>query len=181
MASRVSKIYGDAYVSLQAEEGRLEEAGKETAAMQEVFSKDETLSAFLCHPQITKEQKMDAAERIFRRRVSADMMGLLVIMIKKGRWNEIEETLEYISGQITSLREIGVLKVTSAFPLSEAQKNQIEKKVLKASSYNRLDVSYRTDETILGGLILQMDDRVVDNSIRTKLDSMAKYLSGIQI
>ena len=35
MASRVSKIYGDAYVSLQAEEGRLEEAGKETLAQED--------------------------------------------------------------------------------------------------------------------------------------------------
>lgn len=181
MASRVSKIYGDAYVSLQAEEGRLEEAGKETAAVRDIFSRDRELSAFLCHPQITKEQKTEAAEKIFGKRVSDDMTGLLVIMIRKGRWHEIEETLEYISRQITRLRKIGVLEVTSAFPLSEAQKEQIEKKVLEASSYNRLNVSYRTDERILGGLILQMDDRIVDNSIRTKLDSMAKYLSGIQI
>ena len=69
----------------------------------------------------------------------------------------------------------------SACSLSETQKKKIEKKVLEASSYDRLDVSYTTDETVLGGLILQMDNRVVDSSIRTKLDSMAKYLSKIQL
>ena len=52
---------------------------------------------------------------------------------------------------------------------------------MEASAYQKLDVSYRTDASILGGLILVMDDRVVDSSVRTKLDSMAKHLSKIQV
>lgn len=181
MASRVSRIYGDAYVSLQMEEERLNEAARETAAMQDILKQDEELSQFLCHPQIIKEQKMRTVENIFRNTVSDDMMGFLIIMIQKGRWKEIEETLDYIVQKIKKLQGTGVLKVISACSLSETQKKKIEKKVLEASSYDRLDVSYTTDETVLGGLILQMDNRVVDSSIRTKLDSMAKYLSKIQL
>ena len=64
MASRVSRIYGDAYVSLQMEEERLNEAARETAAMQDILKQDEELSQFLCHPQITKEQKMRTVENI---------------------------------------------------------------------------------------------------------------------
>lgn len=181
MASRVSRIYGDAYVSLQMEEERLDEAKREAAAMQDILKQDEELSQFLCHPQITKEQKMQTVENIFRKTVSNDMVGFLIIMIQKGRWKEIEETLDYVVQKIKKLQGTGVLKVISATSLSEIQKKKIEKKVLEASSYDRLDVSYTTDEAILGGLILQMDDRVVDSSIRTKLDSMAKYLSKIQL
>ena len=83
--------------------------------------------------------------------------------------------------KIKKLEGIGTLKVTSAFPLSKEQKEKIEKKVLSITSYKKLEIHYETDEAIIGGLILNMDDRVVDNSIRTKLTTMGKHLSKIQL
>src|SRR5699024_11378457 len=96
MESRVRRSYGDGYVSMQMEEEILNEAARETAAMQDILKQDEELSQFLCHPQITKEQKMRTVENIFRNAVSDDMMGFLIIMIQKGRCKEIDETLDYI-------------------------------------------------------------------------------------
>ena len=181
MASRVSKIYGDAYVSLKAEEGKRLQAAEEVMAMKEIMKQDEELIAFLCHPQITKKQKMETVENILGGKASDDMMGFLMIIIKKGRWDALEEIFDYILEQLKKLQGIGILSVTSAFPLSQEQKKKIEGKVLEASAYQKLDVSYQTDASILGGLILSMDDRVVDSSVRTKLDSMAKHLSKIQV
>ena len=59
--------------------------------------------------------------------------------------------------------------------------DKILKKVIASSEYQKLEVTYETDKDIIGGLILRMDDRIVDNSIRTKLDSMGRYLSQIQL
>ena len=59
--------------------------------------------------------------------------------------------------------------------------DKILKKVIASSEYQKLEVTYETDKDIIGGLILCMDDRIVDNSIRTKLDSMGRYLSQIQL
>ena len=99
MASRVSKIYGDAYVSLKAEEGKLLQAAEEVMAMKEIMKQDEELIAFLCHPQITKKQKMETVENILGGKASDDMMGFLMIIIKKGRWDALEEIFDYILEQ----------------------------------------------------------------------------------
>ena len=64
---------------------------------------------------------------------------------------------------------------------SQEQKDKILKKVINSSEYKKLEVTYETEKDIIGGLILCMDDRIVDNSIRTKLDSMGRYLSQIQL
>ena len=72
-------------------------------------------------------------------------------------------------------------KAVKAMPLSQEQKDKILKKVIASSEYQKLEVTYETDKDIIGGLILCMDDRIVDNSIRTKLDSMGRYLSQIQL
>ena len=103
-----------------------------------------------------------------------------MIIIKKGRFKEFDGIFTYIISNIKRQLGIGALHVTSAMPLSQEQKDKILKKVIASSEYQKLEVTYETDKDIIGGLILCMDDRIVDNSIRTKLDSMGRYLSQIQ-
>lgn len=181
MASRVSKIYGDAYVSLQVEEKRLAEAMEEVKAVKEIFDTNADLIRFLHHPQITKDEKMKIVEKILKGKVSDDMTGFLMIIINKGRYQEINGIFDYMIEQMKKLQGIGTLQVTSAIPLSKEQKDKIKKRVLSLTSYKELEIIYEIDEAVIGGLILCMDDRVVDNSIRTKLTTMGKHLSQIQL
>ncbi|MBS5119483.1 MAG: ATP synthase F1 subunit delta [Lachnospiraceae bacterium] len=172
MASRVDKIYGDAYISVKTDEDDLLEALEEAKAVKEILDSNTDFVNFLNHPQITKEEKMEAAKNVFDGRVSDDMTGFLMIIIKKGRFKEFDGIFTYIISNIKRQLGIGALHVTSAMPLS---------KVIASSEYQKLEVTYETDKDIIGGLILCMDDRIVDNSIRTKLDSMGRYLSQIQL
>ena len=176
MASRVDKIYGDAYISVKTDEDDLLEALEEAKAVKEILDSNTDFVNFLNHPQITKEEKMEAAKNVFDGRVSDDMTGFLMIIIKKGRFKEFDGIFTYIISNIKRQLGIGALHVTSAMPLSQEQKDKILKKVIASS-----EVTYETDKDIIGGLILCMDDRIVDNSIRTKLDSMGRYLSQIQL
>ena len=177
MASRVDKIYGDAYISVKTDEDDLLEALEEAKAVKEILDSNTDF----VNPQITKEEKMEAAKNVFDGRVSDDMTGFLMIIIKKGRFKEFDGIFTYIISNIKRQLEIGALHVTSAMPLSQEQKDKILKKVIASSEYQKLEVTYETDKDIIGGLILRMDDRIVDNSIRTKLDSMGRYLSQIQL
>lgn len=181
MDSRVSKIYGDAYVSVKAEETDLQKALDEVQAVRSIFCSDPELIRFLCHPQVTKEEKMNTVEKIFQGRVCEDLIGFLMIIIKKGRCKELEEIFGYVAGKIKKLLGIGELHVTSAVPLKKEQKEKIQQKVLESSEYEVLETTYEVDETIIGGLILRMDDRIVDNSISTRLSAMGKHLSQIQL
>lgn len=176
MASRVDKIYGDAYISVKTDEDDLLEALEEAKAVKEILDSNTDFVNFLNHPQITKEEKMEAAKNVFD-----DMTGFLMIIIKKGRFKEFDGIFTYIISNIKRQLGIGALHVTSAMPLSQEQKDKILKKVIASSEYQKLEVTYETDKDIIGGLILCMDDRIVDNSIRTKLDSMGRYLSQIQL
>ena len=58
MASRVDKIYGDAYISVKTDEDDLLEALEEAKAVKEILDSNTDFVNFLNHPQITKEEKM---------------------------------------------------------------------------------------------------------------------------
>ena len=124
---------------------------------------------------------MRILETAFKGRISEDMMGFLLVIVKKDRYRDIMSVLDYILGRMKKKEGIGSLWVASAFELSEGQKKDIVDRMKELTDYREFEVDYEIDEQLIGGLVLRLDDRVIDSSIRTKLQTMGKSLSKIQL
>ena len=160
MAKLVSKTYGDALFELALEEDRLDSLFEESKVIREVFLTNSELIKLLNHPKIDKEEKISIIENIFTDRVSKDMVGFLVLVIKKERQNSILEILDYFIALVKEYKKIGVAYVTTAVEMTDDQKK---------------------DKDIIGGIIIRIGDRVVDNSIKLKLNELSKDLYKIQL
>ena len=55
-------------------------------------------------------------------------------------------------------------------------KAKIEEILLKLTDYKSMEIIYVVDETLIGGLVIHLDDKMIDSSIRTKLDVMKNRL-----
>ncbi|MBO5509858.1 MAG: ATP synthase F1 subunit delta, partial [Lachnospiraceae bacterium] len=127
---------------------------------------------------VAKEDKVKVVKNTFDGRISDDLTGLLVMVVEKNHARDINHILEYFIKQVKEYKKIGVVKVTTATELSDTQKAAVEKRILETTAYESLEVDYHQDKTIIGGMIIRIADRVVDSSIRTKLDGMSKALAG---
>ena len=67
--------------------------------------------------------------------------------------------------------------MTSASVLTAQQKSAIESKLVDTTDYNSMEMNYIVDPTIIGGLIIRIQDRVVDSSIKSQLERMSQTLS----
>lgn len=181
MAKLVSKTYGDAYLSLAEERGNLDSVKDEVLNVRRVFLESRELNQMLSHPKIVKEEKMRILETAFKGRISEDMMGFLLVIVKKDRYHDIISVLDYIIGQMKKKEGIGSLTVASAFTLSKGQKEDIVNRMKELTDYREFEVDYEVDESLIGGLVLRLEDRVIDSSIRTKLQTMGRSLSKIQL
>ena len=181
MAKLVSKVYGDALFETAMEKGVLSDWYEEVQALRGIFAEHADLAQFLNHPQITKEEKVSVAENIFRGRISEGLLGFLVIVIEKGRQNDILPICDYFIDRVKEYKKIGVVKVTSAVLLSEEQKQRVEKRPLETTQYVDLEITYAVDESLLGGLVIRIGDRVVDSSIRTRLEEVKRDLMKLQL
>lgn len=181
MAKLVSKVYGDALFETAMEKGVLSDWYEEVQALRGIFAEHADLAQFLNHPQITKEEKVSVAEKIFHGRISEGLLGFLVIVIEKGRQNDILPICDYFIDRVKEYKKIGMVKVTSAVILSDEQKKRVEKRILETTQYVDLEITYEVDETLLGGLVIRIGDRVVDSSIRAQLDKMKRDLMKIQL
>ena len=105
------------------------------------------------------------------------MVGLFGIMVEKDHGSKIVDVLRYFIRQVKRVKNIGVASVTSAVALTGAQKASIEKRLLETTDFASMEVTYTVDASIIGGLVIRIDDRVVDSSIKTKIETMSKALA----
>lgn len=181
MAKIVSKVYGDALFELALEKQSVDTLYEEAAGIREVLKQNAGLMQLLMHPKISKEEKNSAVKAIFDGRVSEDMTGFLVLIVDKGRADELDAVLGYFLSVVKEYKKIGVVDVVSAAELTGAQKERLCKKILATTDYATLEVNYKVDAALIGGIVIRIGDRVVDASIRTKLSQMEKQLQKIQL
>jgi F-type H+-transporting ATPase subunit delta len=181
MAKLVQTTYGDALFDLAVEESRVDALFDEAEAIIKAFDDNDELGKFLNHPKIKKEEKEEVIKNIFGEFVSKDMTGLLVIMVSKDRQAKIVDTLKYFEEKVKEYKKIGVVSVSTARPLSDEQKERVESRLRDTTDYVSFEITYNVDESLIGGMVIRIGDRVVDSSIKTKIDEIAKNLKKIQL
>lgn len=181
MAKLMEGSYGDALFELALEQNNLDSMAEQVDVLAQTFAENPELLKLLTHPKISKEEKISVIETIFKGRFSDDIVGFLVIITQKDRGAEIEKILSYFQAKVREYKKIGVARVTSAVELSADQKARVEEKLLQQTSYESFEVDYKVDDSLIGGMVIRIGDRVVDSSIRTKLDNMTKNLRKVSL
>ena len=176
MAKLVETTYGEALFELAVQESKVDELCEEAQAVIDIFKDNEDLVNVLKSPKVEKKEKEQLIENIFKKFVSEDITGLLVIMVSKDRQTKIVSTLEYYE-----YKKIGVAYVTTARPLTDNQKLSIVSRLLSTTDYVDFKMNYDIDESLIAGMVIRIGDRVVDSSIKHKIDELTRNLKNIQL
>ncbi len=181
MAKLISATYADALFELAVEENKVDLLYEEAQAVLKSFNENKELISFLNLPKIDNSEKKQTIENIYGKFMSKDMVGFLSIIVEKGRYNSIVSILNYFLAKVKEYKKIGVAYVTSAKELTEDQKKAVLKRLLETTDYVEFEMNYSVDESLLGGLVIRIGDRVVDSSIKTKLFELKRNLLKIQL
>ena len=181
MAKLVSATYGDALFELALENDSIDNLYEEVKSVRQVFLENNELVKLLNHPKIDKDDKIQVMENVFKGRISDDLTGFLILTVKKDRYNDIVSILDYFVAKVKEYKKIGVVYVTTAVQLTQSQKDYVEKRLLETTSYTKFEMNYTVDAGLIGGMVIRIGDRVVDSSIKSKLDAMSRELLKIQL
>lgn len=181
MAKLVSNTYGDALFELALEQNQVDLLWEETKAVSKLIDENQDLTKLMNHPKIVKEEKMDLIEKIFTYGVSKELIGLMRMIVEKGHYKEMQTVFSYFDEKVKEYKNIGTAYVTSAIELSDEQKASIEKKLLETTKYVDFEMHYTVDESLIGGLVIRIGDRVVDSSVKSKLTDLSRELTKIQL
>ncbi len=183
MAKLVSKTYGEALYEAAMESGRDRAVSlmEEIRCVEQILKENPQFDELMKHPGIPKQDKLALVEEIFKGRVSDELAGLLEVVVSKERYKELPGIFAYFTERVKELCGIGTAHVTTAVELDGGQRRAVEEKLLKTSGYREMEMDFEVDASIIGGMVIRINDRVVDSSVRTKLNGLTKQLLQIQL
>ena len=181
MAKLVSKVYGDALFELAVEEDKLTSVWDEVRVISQALKDNPEFLPTLMHPEMSMEDKQKMLKEIFGGKLSPDVMGLLDVMVRKNRIGELGKVLDYFEDRAKERQKIGVVEVSTPIELSDSDRKKVEQRVLEVTDFASLEMNYKVDKSLLGGMVIRIGDQVLDNSIRSKLDAMSRQLASVRL
>lgn len=133
--------------------------------------------ATLTDPNAAATDREMAVSQIIPRGAAPEVSNFVRLLARNGDLRLLDEVVRRVQGYVPSLDSASNVVVTSAQDLNEDEKRRLEDK-LSADYGEGLTVRYETDPDILGGLRIQVGDRVLDYSVASRLDAMRARLVG---
>lgn len=167
--------------SLALENDKLDTIWEEVRMTRQILSENLTFVKTICHPEITKQDQIKLLDDAFKGKVSDEVMGFFHVLADKKRLKELDAVLEYFDRSAKEYKKIGVVYVTVPMELTKAQQDKIRERILEVSSYETLEMHVETDASLLGGMVIRIGDEILDNSIRSKMEHMARKINQIKM
>jgi F-type H+-transporting ATPase subunit delta len=176
--SGVPGRYASALFELAAEDKATEEVGRQLTDFGSALDQSEELRRLVRSPVYSSDDQIAALEGVARQLgLTGTTLNFLKLAAKNRRLSALPEMIKaYATILATSKGEIAG-EVTSAEPLNPAQLSDL-KAALKSSLGRDVVLSTRVDSSILGGLIVKVGSRMMDNSLKTKLQSLKTAMKG---
>ena len=171
----VDLTYGSALYQAAAELGKKDLILEEAFQVLEVFENEPDFYKFFTYPAISAVEKKEVLSNVFEGRICQELLNLLYVLVDKGRTARYEKIIKAYKDMVD--REEGVTygTVYSVEPLTEAQIKKMEEQLTKLISQDtRLE--NRLDASLIGGVKILVDGRIIDASIRKRLDDLSSKL-----
>jgi F-type H+-transporting ATPase subunit delta len=152
-----------------------------TSALGEASSKlsgDKKLAAVLADTGKPAAGRAAALEKALPKNLPVEVLNLLKLMAENGDIGLVDEVAGRL-GQIATGQAISrKAEITSAVALSDEEKEQIRKR-LTAEHGEGLVFTFDVDPALLGGLRVRVGDRLIDNSVASRLATLRESLSSV--
>lgn len=178
MAELVSKTYSEALFDVAVEENCIDKISSELEFIVETFKAHPEFFELFRTPQINVEERKNIVLEVFGDNISQEVQNFIKILLDKGRGSAFLSIKEAFDKLVSDYRGEVAAVVESAVALSEDQLSSLAEKLSQATG-KKIVLENNVNPDILGGLIVKVGDKVVDGSVKMKLNEMKDNLAQI--
>lgn len=171
----VAMTYGNALFAAAQDLGKLNEIREEIEAVQEIFEKEKDYYQLLNSPAISTRNKKDLIAGVFDGKVCTEVLSFLYILIDKNRLTQFERIVRIYDEELNKAEGFGSGEIYSALPLTDEQLEKFEVETGKLLK-ERIKLTNIIDESLIGGVKVQVDGKVVDASLKGRLNSLTRQI-----
>ena len=172
--ARLAGRYAKSLLDLATEQGQLEAVYADMKYIQAACDASSEFVNMLRSPIIKADQKNSIINEVLKNNVGVLTNSFTVLLVKKGRELELPEMATAFIEQYNEIKGIHQVTLTTAVVVSEDIKKSIEQKVKSAAHFTTIELTTKTDESLIGGFVLEFNNNLVDASIARDLKDIKK-------
>jgi len=170
-----ARVYAEALFEVGRDKGKLDTLQQQLTQFADEVDRNRELQVFFFSPYLSTAEKQEGIERAITG-AEPELVNFLELLVDKHRMTEIFRIRrEFDELWKQENRRLDVT-VTSAVELDPAVVEQIGQEVERQTG-EKVDLSSRIDGEILGGIVLQVGNMVLDASIRSRLEKLRKSVA----
>lgn len=170
--SRVASRYVKSLLGLAVEQGVLEAVHADMQLFDRVCHSNRDFVLMLKSPIVRHEKKKDILNKLFSGQVHKLTMSIIDILTSKNREPLLPAIATEFHNAYNEYKGIGKASITSTIPIDGKLKSELEAIVKKLSNKAQVELEEKVDKDLIGGFILNVGDRQIDASVKSKLKAL---------
>jgi F-type H+-transporting ATPase subunit delta len=167
--------YAEAMFNVARAEGELAEVEDELFRFARALEGSDELRSALTDPHIPASRRQQVIEELLGGKATPTTISLLAMAVGLGRAKELPAMIDSLVRMSAEVGNRLVAEVRSVIELDEDQRARLAVAIEKATGHP-VEVKVIIDPSVLGGLVTQVGDTVIDGSVRSRLDQLKKVI-----
>jgi len=173
----VDKRYAEALVEIAQTANAIDEIRQQLTEVKDIYKSQQELRLLLNNPKVKIDAKKGVINSLFSKHVRPEVLKFLLLLIDNDRIKH----LSGINDEFIKLADIkqNTLNMTiiSATELDESHITKIKEKYRKIYNAARVRANIEIDKSLIGGIMLKIGDKVIDGSVKGRLESFKELLN----
>jgi F-type H+-transporting ATPase subunit delta len=136
---------------------------------------DQTVGHLLANPAVALETRLEMAGSIFGPVVERPVLNLIGLILRRGRIDQLPRVAAEFQRLDNARQGITIATATSAAPLSPDEVRALTARMEQFTG-GRVELDLQVDPSLLGGLVVRVGDRLIDGSVRGRLERLRNQL-----
>lgn len=172
----VSREYSEALFKLASEQDKGQEYSDALELVKQLVVENPEYIDFMCSPGIPMNERETALDAAFSGdEVMTNIASFLKLLMKNGRTRELIEIIDEFQAIFKSAMGVSTAYVTSAAPLNGVEMDALRKNLEKRLGH-KVECVFSTDESLIGGIVVRVDGKVIDSSIKSQLSDIRELI-----
>ena len=172
--------YANALFELADEANSVDAVAKDLAAIKGLIDESEDLDRMVRSPAISREQQRRAMDAVLGKGGANSLVRKFIgVIAANGRLFALKQIVSRFLDDLSARRGEVSAEVVSAIPLDAALEKELHKAVSHVAGSDKVSLTMRVDPSLIGGLVVRIGSRMIDSSIKSKLNRLELTMKGV--
>ncbi|HET8861187.1 ATP synthase F1 subunit delta [Marivirga sp.] len=176
---RIASRYAKSIIDLAIEKNQLEEIKSDMELFSSVCNENRDFVLMLNNPILDSSKKVAIIKAVFKGKVQ-DMTSLFFEIVSRKRRESVLPEMAKVFKQLYNEHK-GVISadVSTTFPIDEGLRSEVIR-IVKEISGKEVELTEKIDKSLIGGFLIRVGDKQIDETIQSKLNDLRRELTQNQ-